>query len=232
LRVSSPAIDMAQAVSGDDRDAFGNPRDQDLPHTDADQGARDLGAYERQSLQPMVLNGDFDFSDLRLWSWFGGTWDGTQNATGDAGSGSWTLATSGLTYRDVDVGQQCVPLPGPGRYLMNGWGRGGGSTIQARDYAVLAWEYRRNGGDDCSADAADASGELTLGHGTSWGHPTQPAAIEATPADFVSGRPSITLRLIARDGSPTNVGGPISAWFDGITLDVEEGDVIFADGFE
>jgi len=42
---------------------------------------------------------------------------------------------------------------------------------------------------------------------------------------------SITIRLIARDGNPTNVGGSISAWFDGITLDFDD-DRIFADGFD
>ena len=232
LRVSSPAIDMAAAISGDDRDVSGRPRDQNLPHTNADNGVRDIGAFERVSLQPMVLNGNFDFSDLRLWTWFGGEWDGTQNAAGTGSSGSWHFNTSGLTYRDVNVGEQCVRLPGPGHYAMNGWGKGGGSTFMTRDYAVLAWEYRHNGGTDCSNGAADASGELTLGGGSNWGHPAQPASVEVPEGDFVAGSPSIRLRLIARDGSMTNVGGPISAWFDGITLDPEGGDTIFADDFE
>ena len=232
LRVASPAIDRAPPITGDDRDVSGRPRDQGLPHIWAANGVRDLGAFERQSLQPMVLNGDFDFSDLRLWTSFGGAWDGTQNASGGSGSGSWKMSTSGLTYRDVNVGEQCVRLPGPGRYLMNGWGKGGGSTIQNRDDAVLAWEYRRQGGYDCNVGTVDAFGELTLGGGTSWGHPAQPATIDVPEADFVTGSPAIKLRLIARDGNPTAVGGSITAWFDGITLDVEGGDVIFANGFE
>jgi len=230
LRVGSPAIDMAPPIPGDDRDAYGLARDHDLPHTDSDSGVRDLGAFERRSLQPMVLNGDFDASDLRLWIGSGGAWDGTQNATGASGSGSWALSTSGLTYRDVDVGRQCVRLPGPGRYLLDGWGKGGGGTIQSRDYAVLAWEYRRNGGDGCEDGAADASGEMTLGSGTAWGHPAQPTAIDVTTSPF-GATSSITIRLIARDGNPTNVGGSISAWFDGITLDFDD-DRIFADGFD
>jgi hypothetical protein len=238
LRVASPAIDVAPPIAGDDRDTSGNPRDQDLPFTFADNGVRDLGAFERQSLQPMVLNGDFDFGDLRLWTHYIGEWDGTENVTGITGSGSWTMHTSGLTYRDVNVGEQCVQLPGPGRYLLSGWGKGGGSTVNSRDYAVLAWEYRSNGGVDCNDGAVDASGELTLGQGTSWGHPAQPAYVDVPEADFVTGTPWIKLRLIARDGSPTNVGGPISAWFDGITMDVTspgcsgDPDTLFCNGFE
>lgn len=232
LRVGSPAIDMAPAIAGDDRDAYGRPRDQDLAYTDADQGARDLGAFERPSLQPMVLNGDFDFSDLRLWTWFSGAWDGTRNVAGGSGSGSWKIETSGLTQARVDVGQQCVRLPGPGRYLLDGWGKGGGNTISSRDYALLAWEYRRDGGEDCTNGAADAIGEITLGAGTDWGHPAQPASIAVTNAEF-GPRSSITLRLVAMDGSPTNVGGPVSAWFDGIAMTlVPLDDRIFADGFE
>lgn len=232
LRVASPAIDRAPPLTGDDRDVYGRPRDQGLAHIWAANGVRDLGAFERQSLQPMVLNGDFDFSDLRLWTSFGGAWDGTQNAAGGSGSGSWTMNASGLPYRDVTVGEQCVRLPGPGRYLMNGWGKGGGNTLQSRDYAVLAWEYRRQGGYDCNVGTLDAFGELTLGGGTAWGHPAQPAALDVAESDFVTGSPSIKLRLIARDGNPTNVGGSITAWFDGITLEVEDGDVIFANGFD
>lgn len=232
LRAASPAIDQAPPIVGDDRDVSGRPRDQRLPHIWAANGVRDLGAFERPSLQPMVLNGNFDFSDLRLWTGFTGRWDGTQDASGGGGSGSWTMSTSGLAYRDVDVGEQCVPLPGPGRYLMNGWGKGGGNTMQSRDEAVLAWEYRRQGGYDCSTGAVDAFGELTLGGGTSWGHPAQPASIDVAQADFAAGRPSITLRLIARDGNPTHVGGSISAWFDGITLELEQADKIFANGFD
>lgn len=48
LRASSPAIDVAPAVAGDDRDLENRPRDQDLPETPNLDGPRDLGAYERQ----------------------------------------------------------------------------------------------------------------------------------------------------------------------------------------
>ncbi len=232
LRAHSPAIDMAQAIPGDDRDLSGRPRDQDLPHTFSDNGVRDLGAFERPTLQPLVLNGDFDFQDLRLWTHWIGEWDGTQNASGAGGSGSWSMHTSGLTYRDVNVGEQCIPLPGPGRYSMTGWGKGGGNSVLSRDYAILKWEYRRTSDIDCSTATVDASGELTLGSGADWQQPAHPVTLDAPEADFITSSPSIKLLLIARDGSPLSIGGPISAWFDGIAVSVESRDVIFTDGFD
>lgn len=38
------------------------------------------------------------------------------------------------------------------------------------------------------------------------------------------------MRLIAQDGG-INIGGSVSAWFDGITLETDD-DVIFANGFQ
>lgn len=229
LRAASPAVDLAAAIVGDDRDALGFPRDQDLPAKGNFAGVRDLGAFERPSLQPLVLNGDFDFSDLRLWTWFAGEWDGTRNASGSANSGSWKFADPESLSVQRDIGQQCVHLPGPGRYLLNGWGQGGGNTMQTRDNAVLVWEFRRLGGEDCTAGAPDRSGEMFLGSGTSWQHPTQPTAVDVPPADFYSSS-SITVRLVARQGGVAGTG-PLSAWFDGITLEFD-GDRIFADDFD
>ena len=48
LRMSSPAVDFAPPVTGDDRDLDGLPRDQDMPGAPDVFGNRDLGAYERQ----------------------------------------------------------------------------------------------------------------------------------------------------------------------------------------
>lgn len=230
LRAASPAVDFATAVSGDDRDVLGLPRDQDLPIKANVRGVRDVGAHERQSIQPLVLNADFDFSDLRLWTWFAGAWDGTQNVAGGSGSGSWKFAISDTQTPRFFVGQQCIHLPGPGRYTLNGRGKGGGNTVANRDYAKLAWELRHNGTEQCNAGTANVSGELGIGSGTSWGQASQPAIIDLAPLDWTP-TSSITITLIAEDGGvsfPRN----ISAWFDGITLEVDGSDVIFADGFE
>lgn len=230
LRAASPAVDFATAVSGDDRDANSLPRDQDLPIKANVRGVRDAGAFERQSIQPLVLNAEFDFSDLRLWTWFSGDWDGTQNVAGGNGSGSWKFSIAGTSQPRYFVGQQCIHLPGPGRYSLNGRGKGGGNTVQNRDYAILGWELRHSGTEQCNVGVPNVSGELTVGSGTNWGQAAQPAIIDLAPLDW-SPTSSITVTLIAMDGGdafPRN----ISAWFDGITLEVDGSDVIFADDFD
>ena len=124
------------------------------------------------------------------------------------------------------------PLPAPGIYRLNGWGKGGGSTSITRDYAVLKWEIREQSSGICT-NGVLASGQMTLGGGTSWGHPAQPSVIDLSEAQFGTNKHSIKLILVAHDGGV--VGGPhsISAFFDGITLDLAPSDdVIFADGFD
>jgi hypothetical protein len=49
LRRESPAIDVAPAVAGDDRDLDYRLRDQDMSSKSDTDGVRDLGAYERQA---------------------------------------------------------------------------------------------------------------------------------------------------------------------------------------
>lgn len=237
LQAASPAVDYALAIvgiDGKDRDAQGQPRNMELPikaNSPHPSGPRDIGALERQSLLPLVLDADFDFSDLRLWTWFAGEWDGTQNDAGGSASGSWKYSASGLTQSRVILGEQCIHLPGPGRYRISGSGKAGGNTMATRDYAILGWEFRRYGTASCNGGAPDTFGELTLGSGSSWGHPAQPAAIEVREQDWNTSS-SITLRLIAEDGG-VNSPRSISAWFDGITMDVESlADRIFANGFE
>ncbi len=238
LRAASPAIDMAPPIVGDDRDVHGRPRDQDLPHTLSDAGPRDLGAIERQVLLPIVLNGNFDFHDLRLWTVLSGTWDGTDNAAGAAGSGSWKMQREvtppidpgrpdGVLAGDYVAGEQCIRLPGPWRYLLNGWGKGGGNLF-FHDSAVLAWEYRRNGPGDCSGSLA-AAGELMLSNSNAWARPLQPTAIDVPEGDFYASTPTLKLRLIGRSGAAT---GTMTVRFDGITLEVEDPVKLFADGFE
>ena len=230
LRAASAAVDYAPPVTGDDRDVFGLPRDQGLPVKADVFGVRDVGAFERQSLLPLVLNADFDFSDLRLWTRFTGAWDGTQNVAGGSGSGSWSYSGTGLNVPRVELGRQCIHLPGPANYRLNGRGRGGGSTIATRDFAVLAWEFRRLGSESCNAGAADASGELTVGAGTNWGTAGTPTLIEVLPGDWTTSS-SITITLVAVDGGVTSPRS-ISAFFDGIVLEVVGGDALFGDGFE
>ena len=231
LQAASPAADYAVAINGDDRDAQGQPRDVDWPIKANTFGPRDVGALERQTLAPLVLDADFDFSDLRLWTRLNGEWDGTQNATGASGSGSWKFSGSNLSQSRVILGEQCVHLPGPGYYSLSGWGKRGGTTMASRDYAILGWEFRRNGSASCNGGAPDRYGELFLGSSSSWTQPAQPATIEVGTQDWNTNS-SIVLRLIAEDGGVTSPPA-IAAWFDGITMDVVAiNDRIFANGFQ
>lgn len=236
LRAGSPAIDMAPPISGDDRDTSGNPRDQDLPITDADSGVRDIGAFERQSLQPIVLNGDFDAVDLRLWNpVMAGvaSRDGAQNASGAAGSASAHILRAGTAFGQETPGlSQCIHLPGPAIYALNGWGRGTGTMVVAGDVAQLRWEYRRNGGETCSDGAPDASGTHQLTSSASWRRPADPSLIEISRSNW-GGSPSILVTLVAAESGISTEPRTTRAWFDGITLDIVPlDDSVFADGFE
>ncbi|MGN6519334.1 MAG: hypothetical protein ACTHK2_07925, partial [Dokdonella sp.] len=231
LRAGSPAIDYTSRVVNDTADLYGNPRDVDLPVV-ANPGLRDLGAIERQTLQPLVLNADFD-ADLRLWSLtsFGVTsWDPTKNKTGAPGSGSAHVsATNVVTGSTVGGLVQCVHLPGPGTYALNGWGRGTGTDVTIGDIAQLYWEYRRSGGENCTGGAPNATGTLALSNSNHWSRPATPASITVTEQDWTY-TSSIAVTLVAQEFGPGTAS--TNAWFDGITLSVEGDDRIFANGFE
>lgn len=235
LRAASPAIDYAPPITGDDRDVLGLPRDQDLPIVSNWNGVRDLGAFERPTLQPLVLNADFD-SDLNLWITLvpGSTSrDPDQNGSGPAGSGSLRVSHTNFTPPRVVAARQCLHLPGPGRYKLNGWGRSSGVPAINRDSAVLRWDLRLSGGEGCVDGPIVASGDHVLGSSTAWNRPANPAMIDIGEADW-TWQSSITVSLVVIDnglvGQPSNSA---IAWFDGIRLEVESlDDVIFADGFD
>lgn len=230
LSLASPAIDFTAADTFfSDSDLDGDPRNVDLPDVPNRYGPRDLGAYE---WNPLIRNGWFD-AGLSSWTLVGGAWDGTQNAAGNAGSGSWKMQydvtpPNGRQQSgpgDYAVGEQCVRLPAAGSYLLNGWGKGGGNML-FHDSAVLTWEYRKNGGADCSG-TADATGDITLGSSASWTHPAQAATIDVPAADFHANGTTLKVRLLMRT---TWTQGVSTVWFDGLTL--ERSDVIFKNGFD
>jgi len=233
LRAASPAIDYAPPITGDDRDVFGLPRDQDIGVVPGVEGyVRDIGAHERPALQPVVLNGDFAI-DLNLWwpepalGWSG------ENAPGSAG-GSAQVALDGVGAGASVIGaSQCIHVPGPGTWLLNGSGRAAAaSSPSGTDYVELHWEYRRDGGEACTDGAADVTGSHIIGSiGDNWTSPDQPAQILVSGGEW-NHNSSITVKLAIRDSAstPANVNG----WFDDITLEwsADGSDVIFEDGFE
>lgn len=217
-------------------DALGQPRNLDLPikyeYFGVPNGVRDAGAFERQTLQPLVLNKDFD-TDLRLWDVVTAgstTRDTAYNATGAANSGSAHVSATNMSVGGDRAGvSQCIHLPGPANYALNGWGRGTGTMVTAGDRALLHWEYRRNGGESCTG-TPDRFGTLTLSSSPTWRRPAQPADIEVTSLDW-GDSPSIKVTLVAEEFGTG--GATTNAWFDGITLDATAfNDVIFADGFD
>lgn len=231
LRAASPAVDFASSGAGPDLE--GRARAVDLPIKANRMGTADLGAYERQALLPLVLNGEFDI-DLNLWDEVTpGTTsrDGTQNATGAAGSGSIKVTLSDFPGFEVYGAAQCIHLPGPGRYLLNGWGRGGGSGAM-RDGTSLRWELRRDGGEACNAGMADASGTHFLSASGSFVRPANPAVIDLAESDWTHNSSITILLRVVDNGTAAPPNNSATGWFDGITLGVEGDDVIFDDGFD
>ena len=232
LRAGSPGIDATALVSGDTRDLHSRARDVDLNVVENFRGVRDIGAMERQALLPLVLNADFD-ADVNLWNEVvGGVsfWTNEHNSTGAAGSGSIKITQTSVAHGQAIRGrQQCVHLPGPGIYTLNGSGRGTGTVLVGGDVAQLHWEYRRNGGEACTQGAANGSGFHTLSNSASWGRPLNPVFINVPQADWTSNS-SITITLVGTELSTT--GNTLNTWFDGISLDVIGSDRLFANGFD
>jgi len=231
LRAASQAVDFASTGAGPDLE--GRPRAIDLPLKSNRMGTADLGAYERQSLQPLVLNGDFD-EDLNLWNEITAgitAWDGLQNGSGPTGSGSLRVSRSDFVGTEAFGASQCIHLPGPGRYLLNGYGRGGGSGAM-RDSTWLRWELRRDGGEACNAGPPDFAGTHFLSASSAFVRPQVPAVIDIDEADWTANSSVTILLRVVDNGITAPPNNSATGWFDGITLEVELDDVIFADGFD
>lgn len=236
LRAASPAIDFAPALVGDDVDVTGLLRDRRLPPIPRNDGfVRDIGAHERQSLAPLLLNGDFD-ADLNLWTpATAGTasHDTTQNASGESGSGSTRVSLANTGLGQVVLGlTQCVHLPGPGTYTLNGWGRGTGNLTVAGDIAQLHWELRSAGGDACTDGLPIDSGYLFLSSQASWRRPANPVEIVVPATQWTPGS-SITVTQMVTENSVAGPPRTATAWFDGIVLEwIDPYDRIFRNGFD
>jgi hypothetical protein len=230
LRAGSYAVDYAPSVGGADLE--GRPHTTDMPFGGLFDRTADVGAYERPALQPLVLNSDLN-TDLNLWSGLGdATWDGTTNASGPAGSGSMRVTPDsdpdnvGLpsALAGTALPSQCVHLPAPGRYRLNGWGKVSGTMFESNS-ARLRWELRYNGG-DCAAGVYDLTNTHTLATTNTWRRPPVAAIIDIPPGTWTRNM-SLTIKLETTGNQMPPVG-----WFDGITLEIEGSDTIFKNGFE
>lgn len=236
-QAGSRAVDFAPVDGAfGDEDLHSHPRNFALPLNPNEFGFADAGAFERQSLQPLVLNPDFD-SDLNLWEVLAtSTWDMAQNASGPSGSGS---ARGSIAIDDTRaaVRRQCFYLPGPGRYYLNGWGRVTAATPPHR--AWLDWELRYSTAtlDGCTDSTPAVTGSLLLASNATWARPSVPATIDVEPGVW-GPYTSLTVYLVVQNGSPiggatpdATLGGP-DGWFDGIVLETGYDDTIFANGFD
>ncbi|RYD14575.1 MAG: hypothetical protein EOP90_13115 [Lysobacteraceae bacterium] len=235
LRAASPAIDFAPPVVGDDRDAFGLPRDQRIgavPRPDPST-SRDIGAHERQGLQPLVQNGDFA-GDTNLWLLPTGHAGNFQvdNAPGSTeGSGSAQIAQTGSADRVLGY-IQCIHLPGPGTYALNGSARTEGDPLLGNPTALI-WELRLDGGEGCIDGAITQGGVHAFATQTmldQWTRPANPALVTVSDAEW-NHDTSLTVIMAVY---PNASGNGFNGLFDAIALEwsADAGDVIFADGFD
>lgn len=240
-QAGSRAVDFAPPDGSVATDLYSRPRIVGLPVNPDESGTADAGAFERQSLQPLVLNPDFDI-DMNRWEALAtSTWDATQNASGPSGSGS-VRGSIAIDDTRLAVRRQCIHLPGPGTYYLNGWGRVTGALPANRVW--LDWELRYSTAtiDGCTDATPAVTGSLQLANDDTWARPAAPAIIDVAPS--VWGQyTSLTVYLIVQNGSPigpaptggatpsATLGGP-DGWFDGVTLETDYDDTIFANGFD
>jgi hypothetical protein len=230
LKAGSRAIDVSPPVAGDDRDSDGLPRDQNLDLVSDLNGPRDLGAFERQTLLPLVQNGGFA-GDVRLWPEVvnNASQFQSEDHAGISVSGSLRVTENGGSIAALQARRQCVHLPGPTTYQLNGHGRSY-STQLFRDTLSLVWRLRASSA-DCSGGVL-REGTLALPNTTTWARAAQPAIIPLSTTEWTADS-TLEIVILATDDRPLPPNN-IDVAFDQITL--TENAVlpaaIFANGFE
>jgi len=247
LRAASPAVDFAPLAGGND--FFGQPRDRAMPIVPDRFGIRDVGAFELQAIDNIVLNRDFEV-DLNLWTapvpaaviWqqegafsvgavrvdFGGV---PPPIEGIDSTPSTILSPTGNPRLAALV--QCMHLPGPGNYRLNGFARSTGALAFERDVLSIRWEFRAQGNEECNGNAPNRTGEHFITSGTAWTASATPTLITVSPAEWTRSS-SIRLQLIVEDRG-TTAPPRFNGFFDGIKLFAELAtapELLFSNGFE
>ena len=236
----SPLIDYAIGNPAT-HDLLNLPRGVDLTLVPDRYGTGDVGAYERQALQPLVENGEFAANN-RVWSVYNGavtTWDATQNAPGSTGGSMHIKQSTAST--DVVGAVQCIHLPAPGDYTLNGSGKvaSGGGLPSIAHYATLSWELRLAGSETCTGNPDLYGDKVLASTGISWNRPSAQTHIIVTAQQWTSDTSVAVYTKINEGGGIGGIDAPTGTslkegWIDHVTLNVEEpvSDRIFSDGFD
>jgi len=219
LQAASRAVDFAPDAGAPAWDLDGNARIVDLGLVPDALGPADLGAYERQSVLPLVRNADFD-RDISAWTSIVpgiAAWNAA-SAVGGNGSGSVLVATSAALAPGHDlVGpSQCIRLPAPGTYRITGHAMTPGAPTH-RDSPRLHWRYRR-AGLPCDGPR-DFAGELNIPARNAWATPNAPgyADVAITPAQWTSDA-TLEVFLVVKASANSAAMSATSAYFDGVTV--------------
>lgn len=218
LQAASQAVDFAPSVEGDDRDLDGNLRDIELDPVRNRLGTRDLGAYERQDLEPLVLNGDF-VGDIHPWR-VGALATAAVVDGGVQGNPGGMALISDNSDRsgDLVIGlRQCVPLPIPGEYRLTGFAAGQGFADWSRDRVQLRWRYYAQTTSNTCTGIPTRSGEVLFPNRRTLSPPLQDGIIAVAIGEFTE-RSQVEIELVAIEGNPVAVNDPTGGMFDGIRL--------------
>lgn len=195
------------------------PRNVDLGTQTANDGIRDLGAYERQAIDTWLQNPHFEQG---LQGWYIPnpsivTWDGEFNAPASAGGSMVLNVPAGqATANDRRVAlTQCFHVPGPGDYQINALAMVSAARNN-RDYPLVSWSVRYDSG-DCSG-STDGDGQTFMGRsGSDWQGPMSPVIV---PVDAVrwNWNTTVEVRLEAAQDSAAVTLNALFARFDAVEI--------------
>ena len=237
LRAGSEAIDTAPYTAALDGnlDLDGLPRSVNLPLVPAGTSV-DLGAYERQSINNIMVNDSFN-ADLSQWTLPYPAIVSRDSNNGNGPSGSGSLKVLGgivSNAASVTVAKQCQVLPGPGLYRITAWGRSpGAGAITPGDGLTVNWKVFKPAvpAYGCTGPIID-QGDVLIPATTNWMLSPTPGQFGINFDDYLSNA-AVEISLVARDVSFPDPQGfrDYNVAFDGITVEANN-DLIFANGFD
>lgn len=200
----------------------------------------DYGAYERQSINNIMVNDSFN-SDLSQWTLPipGIVSRNSDNGSGPSGSGS--LRVDGTRFggpASLTVAKQCQVLPGPGLYKVTGWGRSLNATMfTPGDGLRVHWKVFTPTmppfplGYGCTG-LSIGEGDVVIPAGANWLLSPTAGQFDISVDDAYANA-AVEITLVAIDIDPPDLQGfrRFSVAFDGITLE-SSNDLIFANGFD